>query len=221
MPAANFPILAGLTLMAAVHLQAELHAETIAVYLEDHAGVPAADTYRAKNKAAAIFAAAGVEITWRSGKIKPAACGEQPPIHVRIVSRWASADHRKALASAMVYEGVHVTVSYERVREAIPEAPEMSMAYVLVHEITHILQGLDRHSETGLLKARWDWTDHYSIRWGLLALSPEDVELIHTGLAARTTRMLLAAREINDFTTAPPSVAQGAASDPDKARSVP
>ena len=184
MPAANFPILAGVALMAAVHLQAE----SIAVYLEDHAGVPAAEMYRAKNKAAAIFAAAGVEIMWRSGKIKPVACGEQPPIHVRIVSRWASADHRKALASAMVYEGVHVTVSYERVREAMPEAPEMSLAYVLVHEITHILQGLDHHSEAGLMKAHWDWEDHYSIRRGLLALSPEDAELMHTGLAARAKR---------------------------------
>jgi len=218
MPAAKFPILAGVALMAAIHL----HAETIAVYLEDHAGVPAAEMYRAKNKAAAIFAAAGVEITWRSGKLKPVALGEHPPIHVRIVSRWASADHRKALASAMVYEGIHVTVSYERVREAIPEAAAMSMAYVLVHEITHILEGLARHSETGLMKAHWDWADHYSIRWGLLALSPEDVEWIHTGLAARTTRMLLAAaRAVNDCTTAPPSRAQDAASDADKARSVP
>jgi hypothetical protein len=217
MPATHIITLGGLALMTALHL----HAETIDVYFDDHAGVPAAETYRAKNKAAAIFAAAGLQIAWRSGKLKPIALGEQPPVHVRIVSHWPSADHRRALAFAMAYEGVHITVFHDRVQEAIPEAPEMGLAYVLVHEITHILQGLSRHSETGLMKARWDWAEHYSIRWGLLGLSPEDIELIHVGLAARASRMLMAARVVDDCTTAPPSLAQDAASDPDTARSLP
>ena len=189
--------IAALVLMSVVGLRAE----TIDVYLEDHAGVEAGDMYRAKNKAAAIFAAAGVRIVWRSGKPKPADRVEQAPVQVRIVSDWPTQDHRKALAFATPYEGVHVTVCYGRVREAAPEAPEMSLAYVLAHEITHILEGLDRHSETGLMKARWDWTDHYSIRWGLLALSPEDIELIHTGIAARATRMLLAAEACDEGAT--------------------
>jgi hypothetical protein len=79
----------------------------------------------------------------------------------------------------------------------MPEAPQMSLAYVLVHEITHILEGMPRHSETGLMKARWNWMDHHSIRWGLLALSPQDIELIHVGLTTRATRILLAAEAVD------------------------
>lgn len=104
---------------------------------------------------------------------------------MQIVSHLPAADHPKALAFALPYEGRHVTVFYDRVREAMPEAPQMGLAYVLVHEITHILEGMPRHSESGLMRAHWSWADHYAIRWGRLALSAEDIDLIHAGLAAR------------------------------------
>jgi hypothetical protein len=197
MPALNVNIIAGVALTVAISLRAD----TIPVYLEDRAGVPAADMYRAKNKAAAVFVEAGVRVAWRNGTPRSLACGEQPPILVRIISNDHAFRRRAALAFALPYEGVHITVLYERVRAAVPEAPAMGLAYVLVHEITHILQGMARHSETGLMRARWDWADHHAIRWGLLGLSPQDIELIHVGLAARAVaqeRLLLAVNRDTD-----------------------
>lgn len=63
------------------------------------------------------------------------------------------------------------------------------MAHVLVHEITHMLQGTDWHSTTGIMKARWDQSDYFAMRSGPLPFSPEDVDLIREGIKARSRTM--------------------------------
>ena len=35
----------------------------------------------------------------------------------------------------------------------------MLLAHVLVHEITHVLEGVDRHTGQGVMKARWTEDD--------------------------------------------------------------
>jgi hypothetical protein len=59
---------------------------------------------------------------------------------------------------------------------------------VLTHEITHILQGVSRHSKSGVMKAHWDAVDYQDMTWRALAFAPEDIELIHLGLRRRDTR---------------------------------
>jgi len=59
------------------------------------------------------------------------------------------------------------------------------LAHVLVHEITHILEGVARHSETGIMKANWTLRDYYDMQTKTLQFASEDVELIHRGLAQR------------------------------------
>ena len=44
-----------------------------------------------------------------------------------------------------------------------PELTPNVLANVLVHEITHILQGPCWHSDTGVMKARWTHTDYMEI----------------------------------------------------------
>jgi len=61
------------------------------------------------------------------------------------------------------------------------------LAYVLVHEITHVLQGTNRHSEMGIMKAAWDETDFFDMAHGQLQFSPEDVSLIYRGMDTRST----------------------------------
>jgi hypothetical protein len=53
------------------------------------------------------------------------------------------------------------------------------------NEITHVLQGMTRHSETGIMKAHWDDRDLRKISSKGLAFTPYDVLLIHQGMAAR------------------------------------
>ena len=66
-------------------------------------------------------------------------------------------------------------------------APRL-LSYVLAHEIAHILQGVDRHSETGIMKASWDEGDYFDMGRGRLKFTPSDIDLIHLGLDARKAR---------------------------------
>ena len=61
------------------------------------------------------------------------------------------------------------------------------LAYVLAHEIVHILEGKGRHSTTGIMKAQWTPEDYSDIASGKLNFASEDVELVHGGVIVRQT----------------------------------
>jgi hypothetical protein len=89
-------------------------------------------------------------------------------------------------AYALPYQGDQITVLYDRVEQTVvPYAVPILLAHVLVHEITHILQGINRHSESGVMKAHWDGGDYMAMGKKLLPFTEADVELIHRGLAVR------------------------------------
>lgn len=60
------------------------------------------------------------------------------------------------------------------------------LSHVLVHEITHILQGAARHSEKGVMKARWTSDDLVQMSRKPLGFEREDIDLIHAGMAVST-----------------------------------
>src|SRR6202022_2873401 len=94
-----------------------------------------------------------------------------------------------ALAYALPYEGTHNVIFYDRVQRAVRAADVACLlAHVLVHEITHILQGIQRRSDQGVMKAAWDGSDYVAMTWKPLAFSSHDIELIHRGLAAGAAR---------------------------------
>jgi hypothetical protein len=139
----------------------------------------------ARELATEIFAGAGVTIHWYQSTRCP-----QAPDVIRIgFSKQAPQDTPdSALAYALPYEGTHIVVLYEQVR-AVAAAPQVLLAYVLVHEITHVLQGICRHSETGIMKARWEHDDYYAMKRRMLSFSETDVYLLHRGLDTRDLRM--------------------------------
>jgi predicted Zn-dependent protease len=63
------------------------------------------------------------------------------------------------------------------------------LAYVLAHEIVHILEGTGRHSATGIMKAQWTPEDYSGIASGKLTFASEDIELLHGGLVVRQARL--------------------------------
>ena len=141
--------------------------------------------YQAQERAAKMFAEAGVRIEWRTGR-PGARPGREPLIVVSLTENTPANFLPNALALAKVYEGVHITVFWDRVERMSRFAPPtFVLAHVLVHEITHILQGIDRHSESGVMKARWTPEDYYAMAIKPLPFTPEDVELIQLGLARR------------------------------------
>jgi hypothetical protein len=87
--------------------------------------------------------------------------------------------------NAVVPLGVHIRVFYDRVWSQARSLRTQLLAHVLVHEITHVLQGIDRHSDSGVMKAVWTGEDYSQMRVEPLPFAPEDVELVHVGLARR------------------------------------
>jgi hypothetical protein len=61
------------------------------------------------------------------------------------------------------------------------------LAHVMVHEIGHVLEQMQRHSENGVMKARWSAADIKRMERDPLPFAPEDVESIREGLLRRAT----------------------------------
>jgi hypothetical protein len=76
-----------------------------------------------------------------------------------------------------------ITVFLDRIEKT--DFPAFVLAHVMVHEITHIVQGVSRHSDTGLMKARWTAHDILKMRNGPLPFTREDLDLIYRGLSTR------------------------------------
>jgi hypothetical protein len=85
------------------------------------------------------------------------------------------------LAFAQPYEG-RIVVFLDRVAELNRNKGLSVLASVLVHEITHVLEGIDRHSATGIMKAHWNDHDYFEMRRKPLVFAQEDVNLIYDGL---------------------------------------
>jgi hypothetical protein len=89
----------------------------------------------------------------------------------------------EALGFSQPLEGGHITIFLDRVEKM--NYPAFVLSYAMVHEITHVLEGVGRHSDTGIMKAHWDVRDICEMRRGHIPFANEDVRLIRDGLAAR------------------------------------
>ena len=147
---------------------------------------------RAEELASTMFAAIGVEIEWsrrddcylRGGAIVVTLSYETP-----------ASEYNGAYAFAKPYEATHIVVFWDHVQHKVPppRAPTL-LAHVLVHEITHILQRVSRHSETGVMKAAWNADDYFQMGKKPLEFTDEDVNLIYLGIAARSRAQLSPAK---------------------------
>ena len=132
--------------------------------------------------ASKMFASIGVRIDWR----EPASC----PIGVDAIQVRMSYDppgirKLKTLAFAQPYGRNFIVVFPDRVQDLSRHGGPSVLAHVLVHEITHVLEGIDRHSATGIMKARWDDNDYFEMRRKPLPFAQEDVDFIYDGLKVR------------------------------------
>jgi hypothetical protein len=131
----------------------------------------------AQGVASAMFATVGARIHWKTGQ--PTAKAPDQPVLIDITSNTPETFHPGAFAYAYVFEGVHIRVFYDRMRNAYrPRATTMLLAHVLVHEITHILEGVDHHSDQGIMKAYWTADDLQQMAYKPRPFDPEDIQLI-------------------------------------------
>jgi hypothetical protein len=132
-----------------------------------------------------MFAGIDVAINWRGQH-------DCPLEAIRIILQGpAPPDERPGvLAYAFPYEGTRIVVFYDRVEHEVERSrvPAL-MAHVIAHEITHLLEGTSRHSQTGLMKAHWTNDDYLQMVWKPLPFTPADVILIHRGLEMRSLHL--------------------------------
>jgi hypothetical protein len=142
----------------------------------------------------AIFARIRIHLTWADQRshvsknvsastLQPAT----PDIAVEIVPHAPHTVNGVALAMAMPFtdSGVRIVIFYDRVDPLLQghHAPGATiLAYILAHEIGHVLEGVARHSETGIMRARWTDNDLRQMGIGVLSFTTEDVQLIRRHL---------------------------------------
>ena len=135
--------------------------------------------YRAAAKASQILAGIHVSLRW---KFNPKTCPADG-ILVQLGDDTPSAEHPGALAYTTPYGARRIVVFYDRVSTAVAHAQEPSLfGYVLAHEITHVVQGMITHSETGIMKEKWTARDFAEMHRDRLRFTPEDIELVDLGL---------------------------------------
>jgi hypothetical protein len=136
---------------------------------------------QAKSVADGVFGRIGVRVRWRATESCP-----EKAIHIALSTNTPVNQHAGAFAYALPYQGTSVVVFADRVANAVDirTAPCL-LGYVVVHEMVHIIQGVVRHSDRGVMKARWTTDDYRQMEWRQLGFTREDVELILAGLSGR------------------------------------
>ena len=142
-------------------------------------------TLYAAEGASKLFAGIGVAIEWHAADACPSASGAiRAVVSEQAPPRGDDGD----LACAFPFEGTRIVIFYGRIKEMARDRHLLLsrlLAYVLAHEIAHVLQWTIQHSEAGIMKAKWSHADEIQIHLNTLRFTPSDVDLIHRGLAAR------------------------------------
>jgi hypothetical protein len=155
----------------------------VVIYLHDNVNVSLYQRSRAILVATRAFRSTGVALDWRDGAGSPerkaSGCGLAEIIELQIDPTADENRTSNALAYAMPMRasGIRIHVIYDRVAGISREVPNL-LGYVLAHEIGHVLQGVARHSDTGILKAKWSGRDYSLMAAFALTFSPEDDERI-------------------------------------------
>jgi hypothetical protein len=150
-----------------------------------------ADLGRAERTAAAIFASIGVPVVFRAGAEPKSAPEGAVGIEVQLVARTPAQFHTGALAYALPFgvSGTRIHIFCDRVRNAWADGGTGAvLGYVMAHEIGHVLEGVNRHSAEGVMKARWDNPDYRQMKPGTLLFDLTDAELIHAALEKKATQ---------------------------------
>ena len=160
-------------------------------YVLDESVAPSSVTMVAEAQAIKMLRTAGISLQWHSGRPRLPLAGNA--LVIQMEARTPRDFYPGALAFAMPYEGAHIQVFYPRLQEVVvPATIPALLAHVLVHEITHILQGISRHSEEGIMKAHWDIDDYRVMQFKPLTFTQLDSDLIQRSVATRMLRELAA-----------------------------
>ena len=146
----------------------------------------------AQGQATWLFKEAGIHLEWRSGApqedpnadrvVGIAFIPKAPPFFQR-------PGHELALAAAQPYtEGLtSIQIFTDRVLNLLEPFNEHEsgrlLGHIFAHELAHVIEGIARHSEAGLMKPLWVHADYpIMVRGGGLLFTAHDVDLLREGL---------------------------------------
>lgn len=130
----------------------------------------------ARRLASSIFKDAGITVKWHARNCPSGA------IQISIVQSDPPRERPDGAAYALIPER-EIVIFFNRLMRTV-ELQRLGslLAHVIVHEMTHILQGFDRHSANGVMKTNWSQQDYERIAIAGLTFTKEDIELIHRGM---------------------------------------
>jgi hypothetical protein len=142
-----------------------------------------------------MFVGIGVRMKWQLGLH---AC-PATAIHITLINESVDTSlPNDVLGSALLAEPPHIRLFADRIHYYTSCPPSVGpycriaeahvMAHVLTHEVSHVLEGANRHSDLGVMKAQWDANDFLKMKRGSLPFAPVDVQLIRAGLDRRELR---------------------------------
>ncbi len=147
----------------------------------------------AQEEASRLFEDAGVRLDWRTGS--PQGLERGPGVVELTFEAAAPAGYRApqlsgALAVATPYgtSSGKITVFGDRVEVYVRGLRTIDtgrvLGHVLAHEIGHVLEGIARHSESGLMKAHWTRNDYVEMLRSGLGFAEVDRGLLRVQLPA-------------------------------------
>jgi hypothetical protein len=151
---------------------------TVDVFVTHFERVPFPTVARAEAVASALFSTAQVRLVWH-GSPPSDLRAEDRYIILTLETDYVRRRHSQALGYALPFEGVHASIFYDRIRLMDqPSLDAILLGYAMSHEMTHLLQGVMRHSETGVMKSSWDTADYFQMKRGQLRFEDDDIRTI-------------------------------------------
>jgi len=197
----TYLLLGTVLLGVAFHASAQTYADNtpqVVVSVYNDAGVSANALAEAEEKAARIFARAGVRITWTT-------CSdcdrfEWPnSLSVRIVPGSPRSTQEIFGMAFLSAEGTgcYTDVFYERA-EKLQSAWNVNLSdtlgAVMAHEIGHLLLGSNSHTPAGIMRARWESQELNRMARGNLLFTESQSDQMRAKLSATGSTITVAAR---------------------------
>jgi len=159
----------------------------------------------AEQSASHIFSSAGVDVVWINCIHGPSTIPDQGcsrtygprDLVLRITYHVSTATSDAAFGVAWLAadgSGRYADVFWNRAQELCTNSNAdlaQILGNVMAHEMGHLLLGVNSHSVTGLMQARWRGGELHRVAMGTLLFSPEQAERMRAHLAAAGVSMAL------------------------------
>ena len=156
------------------------------IYVRGEQHVDLLVTHGAQRQASEMLRSAGIRIVWKFGRPDHAPCCKP-----QVVLEYETDTNRAPDVMGYAFPNGDgsggIKILYRRI-VARRRRPEKVLAHVIVHEVTHMLQGIPRHAESGIMKALWSRKDYEQMDRSPLEFTAIDIQLIQAGVAKRIAK---------------------------------